>query len=275
MNGHRGYYDDGWEIVTRHDPLTPFGEHEWELYDLTTDRTETRNLAAEHPERVAAMAAGWERLARENQVYPLDEGSRLRYVQRPPYEQPLQTPVRIVAGTHTLERFRSLQLIQWRNFDIDVDLRFSTGDRGVLVSHGDQGGGYLLHVDPGGKLVFTHNGYGKMTELRCGPVPDGTTSIRVAVTAPGGWRWNVEVFVDGTSVGSVDGLLLLGAMAPFQGIDVGIDRRSPVSWDLAAEHGAFPWTGDLRAVTYTPGAFAPDAGVNFVDLLREIGLRYE
>jgi len=275
MNGHRGYYDGGWEIVTRHEPLTPFGDHEWELYDLVRDRTETTDLAAQHPELVAELAAGWEAAARRNQVYPLDEGSRLRYVDRPPYEAPLQEPVRIVAGTHTLERFRSLQLIQWRDVDIDVDLRYATGDRGVLVSHGDQGGGYLLHVEPGGELVFTHNGYGKETELACGPVPDGTTGIRVAITAPGGWRWHVEVLVDGRSVGRVEDLLLLGAMAPFQGIDVGIDRRSPVSWDLHERHGCFPWTGDLRAVTYTPGNLAPDAGSNFVDLLREIGMRYE
>ena len=31
----------------------------------------------------------------------------------------------------------------------------------------------------------------------------------------------------------------------------------------------------LDAVTYTPGDRAPDAGTNFTDLLREIGLKYE
>src|SRR5690606_14338311 len=35
MNGHRGYYRDGWEAVTRHVPLTPFEGERWELYDLT------------------------------------------------------------------------------------------------------------------------------------------------------------------------------------------------------------------------------------------------
>lgn len=275
IQGHRGLYDGEWEIVTRHEPLTPFGDHEWELYHLATDRTETRDLAPDQPERVAAMAATWEDAAQQNQVYPLDEGSRLRYVDRPPYEEPLQEPVRILAGTHTLERFRSLQLIQWRSFVVDVDLDYRTGDQGVLVSHGDQGGGYLLHVDPDGELVFTHNGYGKMAELRCGPIPDGTSAIRIEVTAPGGWLWHVEVFVGGCSVGRLEELLLLGAMAPFQGIDVGIDRRSPVSWDLYERHGNFPWTGDLRAVTYTPGELAPDAGPNFIELLREIGMRYE
>ena len=68
---------------------------------------------------------------------------------------------------------------------------------------------------------------------------------------------------------------MLGAMAPFEGIDVGIDRRSPVSWALAERKGTFPFTGGLPAVTYTPGEPAPDAGSRFIDLLREIGMRYE
>lgn len=43
----------------------------WELYNLAEDRCETRDLAEEHPERVRAMAAAWERWARRVQViYP-------------------------------------------------------------------------------------------------------------------------------------------------------------------------------------------------------------
>lgn len=37
----------------------------WELYNLDEDRTELHDLAAEHPERVAAMAAEWFRMAAE------------------------------------------------------------------------------------------------------------------------------------------------------------------------------------------------------------------
>lgn len=77
------------------------------------------------------------------------------------------------------------------------------------------------------------------------------------------------------SVGRLDDVVMLGAMAPFEGINVGIDRRSPVSWALAERHGTFAYTGLLRAVTYTPGEAAPDAGSRFVDLLREVGMRYE
>ena len=281
MAGHRGLYDGDWEVVTRHQPLTEFGDHEWELYNLADDRTETTNLAADHPEKVAELSAEWEHQARENQVYPLDEGSRLRYVIRPPYEEPLTRPVRIAAGTHTLERYRSQQLIQWRSFDVDVDLGpdgYRPGDAGVLVSHGDQGGGYVLFVDAvedGGELVFVHNGYGVMSELRCGPVPAGATAIRLAVAAPGGWQWNVTVSINSATAGQLDDLVMLGAMAPFEGINVGIDRRSPVSWALHERHGTFAWSGSLRSVSYSPGPSAPDAGSNFIDLLREIGMRYE
>lgn len=52
--GHRALRIGDWKIVAaRGDP--------WELYDLRTDRSETRNLATRHPERVGAMAAEWQR----------------------------------------------------------------------------------------------------------------------------------------------------------------------------------------------------------------------
>lgn len=145
---------------------------------------------------------------------------------------------------------------------MDVELEHRHGDRGVLVAHGDQGGGYVLYVDDDAdaELVFAHNGYGPTTELGGGPVPEGIRRIRLSVTAPGQWSWDVAISVDGEPRASCEGLVMLGAMAPFEGINVGIDRRSPVSWALHERHGTFAYTGDLHAVTYTPGEPAPDAG---------------
>jgi arylsulfatase len=275
MAGHRGFYRDGWEAVTRHQPLTPFGDHEWELYDLRSDPTELRDLATEQPDRVAELAAGWEAAARANQVYPLDEGSRLRYVLRPPYEEPFAAPVRLLRRTHTLERYRSQLLIQWRAFTVDVELAFRSGDVGALFAHGDQGGGYALYVDPGDQLVFVHNGYGAETEVPCGRVPDGASSVRLDVAVPGGWTWDVTVSVDGETRATAAGLVMLGAMAPFCGMDFGIDRRSPVSWERYLARGANRFTGELVAATVTPGERAPDAGTHFVELLREMGRKFE
>ena len=211
--------------------------------------------------------------AQANQVFPLTRG---RGAVRDPVRRTRTVPPRSAcSGDPHLERYRSQLLIQWRSFAVDVELSFRSGDRGTLIAHGDQGGGYALSVDDGDELVFVHNGFGTMTELAAGRLADGAGHVRLDVTAPGGWTWDVAVSVDGDQRATATGLVMLGAMAPLCGIDVGIDRRSPVSWERWEQDGPHPFPGDLTAATWTPGASAPDAGDRFVDLLREIGLRYE
>nr|BFE88692.1 hypothetical protein GCM10020093_112930 [Planobispora longispora] len=64
-----------------------------------------------------------------------------------------------------------------------------------------------------------------MHELRAGAAPERTA--RVEVGAPGGWAWDVAVLADGRERASATGLPMLAAMSPFEGVDIGIDRRSP------------------------------------------------
>lgn len=271
MVGHRGYYRDGWHAVTRHRPLSRFGDHEWELYDLTTDPTECDDLAATHPDTVAELAAAWEAAARAGQVYPLDEGSGTKFLVRPDRSAVYGLPVTILPGTPTLERWRSQQLVA--NRSVDVEAVVTAPGEGVLVSHGDQGGGYLLHVTDG-RLTFAHNdGRGRLRVLDGGPFATGTATARFV--APGGNVWDVALLVDGVETGRVAGLPMLYPMAPFEGIDVGLCRRSPVDWELAGRHGVHAFTGALRHVRYTPGALAPDAPQSLLPVLREMGLRFE
>jgi arylsulfatase len=42
----------------------------WQLYDLATDRSETKDLAAEHPDEVRRLDSLWWGWARSHQVYP-------------------------------------------------------------------------------------------------------------------------------------------------------------------------------------------------------------
>lgn len=64
-------------------------------------------------------------------------------------------------------------------------------------------------------------------------------------------------------------------MAPFQGISVGVDRKSPVSWPLYERHRSFRYSGGLRAVTYLPGAPAPYDPETVVQALREAAAAFE
>jgi arylsulfatase len=275
IHGHRGYYEDGWEIVTLHQPRTPFDDDEWELYDLRADPVELDDRSAAEPERRARMADAWELAAWRNQIYPMDEGSMIKYVLRPERSAIYGEPVTITAGTPTLERWRSVQLIWFRGVTISVDFDFRAGDQGVLVAHGDQGSGYVLYVLDD-ELWFAHNdGRGRMRVASAGRLADGTSQLAARLTATGKGVWQIALDVEGEQRAELADVPLLYGIAPFEGIDVGIDRRSPVSWELYERFGPFPYTGALRSVTYEPGESAPDAPVNLMDVLRKIGQRFE
>ena len=251
--GHRGLYRDGWELVTLHQPLTPFTETEWELYHLDTDPTELRNLAADEPERVAEMAVRWEELAWENRIYPLDEGSSYKYLVRPERSSVYGEAVTIRRGTPTLERWRSVQLIWFRTITIRVDLHHRSADQGMLVAHGDQGSGYALYVLDG-ELRFVHNnGRGGMLDLSGGPMANGVREVVAELRATGQRQWELTLSVDGEERAKRPDVPMLFGIAPFEGIDVGIDRRSPVSWPIYERFGPFPYTGRIDSVMYTPG----------------------
>jgi len=57
-SGHAAVRDGDWKLVR----YKKSGA--WELYDLSSDRTETKDLAAGHPERVAEMAKAWQTWAK-------------------------------------------------------------------------------------------------------------------------------------------------------------------------------------------------------------------
>ena len=56
-----------WKLVwSKNEPR----EINWELYDLASDRCETKDLAAQYPERVHAMAQAWQDWAKRVKVHP-------------------------------------------------------------------------------------------------------------------------------------------------------------------------------------------------------------
>jgi arylsulfatase A-like enzyme len=279
MVGHRGYYRDGMEIVSLHLPLTEFGDHEFELYDLRRDPTETTDLAAEQPEVVAELARAWEQAAWDNQVFPLDEGSGYKFLHRPPWvEDAFDGPVTIRPGTPTLERWRSQRLVQIRSFDVEIRCSFAPRDEGILVAHGDQGGGYLVWIEDGAVHIGHNDGRGRFSSTPAYALTPVEHHVLTAhFHAPGGNVWDASLSIDGHHVEGVaaSGWSVLFPMAPFEGIDVGCDRRSPVCWRLYERHGSYPYTGTIESVTYRPGEPAPDAPIRLLDTLREMGARYE
>jgi arylsulfatase len=163
----------------------------------------------------------------------------------------------------------------FRALRVTASVGFTPGDQGYLFAHGDQGSGYGMYIRDD-ELVFVHNdGRGRMRRESGGMVPAGARHITADFAAPGKNVWDIRLLIDGVARTTVDAVPMLYGMAPFEGIDVGIDRRSPVDWQIYEELGPFPYTGTLHSVRIEPGEPAPDSPQSMIDLIREMGARFE
>jgi arylsulfatase A-like enzyme len=269
--GNRGFYRDGWKLLTRHPVGTPYSDQEWQLFDVRSDPTEIDNVAAEFPDKVRELAATWDAAAWANAVFPLPDASPTR---RRPEEAELEQPLRLLPGTPTLERFRSSKLTALRSFDVTIELSHAAVDEGVLVAHGDQGGGYSVYVEDG-HIHLAYNEYGDLKELDGGLLAPGQRLVRLSAEALPDFRWRLTLSVDSAHIGRLDSVAMLLGLSPFEGINVGIDRRSPVHWEVYQRHGAFPYSGLLHAVTYVPGPRAAYLGPLVARATRESTRVYE
>jgi len=252
FGGNRGFYRDGWKVVTNHAPGTPFDDGEWELYDVRTDPNELHNLADDKPGLLKELAEAWEEAAWHNTVFPL--GASMLPGRRPAEEE-LTRPVRILPGTPKLERYRSSRLTSLRSFTVEIAVDHSEGDAGILVAHGDQGGGYSVYIEDG-RLHLAYNEYGRMRHIDGGALAAGPRRIELHVDWKPEFHVDIRLVVDGTEVGALPDAWMLVGMAPFSGIDVGLNRGGPVHWELHERHRSFPYSGTLHHATWTPGEVA-------------------
>lgn len=127
----------------------------WELYNMAADRTETRNLAAEHPDKVRELAQAWSAWADRVGVYPKNgAGVAPRPEPDPPH-------------------------VQGQAFTVAVIVK-AERPRGVVLSHGGNTFGYALRFDKG-TPVFEYRNRGKLARLAAHDPVSGTVTVAVHV----------------------------------------------------------------------------------------------
>ncbi|MBU6516039.1 MAG: arylsulfatase [Acidobacteriota bacterium] len=168
MFGSRAIYHRGWKAVTFHpvgplyddqDPNASFDDDVWELYRVSEDIAETRDLAREYPDVLSSLIDLWWAQAEANQVLPLD--NRVLWAlthPKPDRRRPRERFRYFPGGAQVPEsvavnvRNRSHALI----VRVEVD---EGGCDGVLLALGSALGGWSLHV-LNGRLRYVHNLYG-------------------------------------------------------------------------------------------------------------------
>jgi arylsulfatase A-like enzyme len=246
MFGNRGIVADGWKAVAFHARGTPFDDDQWELFDLNTDFNEMHDLAREHPERLKELVALWWSEAERHQVLPLDDRFAERFA---------ENAARHTGARHRYVFWRGMGHLpsdvapdlRSRSYQLDADLEpLMDNAHGVLIAHGDATSGYSLYLDEQRHLVHDLNIGGAHQIVRSPePVPVGTTVLGFHMQRDDKGRGLGRLYVDGACVESMRTDNTFTLMVSWSGLDIGLDRGSPVS------HYAAPFTfnGTLRKVT--------------------------
>ena len=244
MFGHRGIWHEGWKAVAFHPVGKPFEDDQWELYHLEKDFNEIKDLASVHPEKLEALKALWWRQAEANQVLPLDDRFGPRFAENGRRFHGQRTHVVMHAGMGHLPNDVAPD-VRSRNYLIEAHARIDTlHAQGVLVAHGDATSGYSLYIKDG-RLVHDMNIGGvhhlitadrpielghHVFALRVDLAPWIRISLPVmgTVALPSGRV--ATLLIDGEPVGRMDTKMVgFNSMVSFSGLDIGLDRGSPVS----------------------------------------------
>jgi arylsulfatase A-like enzyme len=150
MFSTRGLWEDGWKGASLHAPFTGkghFDQDQWELYHVDVNRSESKDLAKEYPDKLNHLINAWYEEANKNMVFPLDDRTALELLN---VERPSDEPSReryiyypdtapVPEGVAVNIRGRSYKILA--NVDI-TDPNAS----GVIFAHGSRFGGHSLFM---------------------------------------------------------------------------------------------------------------------------------
>jgi arylsulfatase A-like enzyme len=251
-----GLYHDGWLVSTRpvgtpwdatRAPRVALDKRTWELYDLRTDFSQTRDLARANPKQLATLQEMFWAEATSNNILPI----------HPPSEGSENKPT-LTAGRTTFTYSpgianvpeSSAPPIMRRRFSITADVVIpESGANGVLVTQGGRFGGYGFYVHDG-RAVFHYNAidprhYAIRTSETLTPGAHQLVAEFVPDNAEPGAGGRVTLSIDGRTAtsGRVE-KTLTAWLSHTEGFDVGEDHGTAVSADYSVEHSRF--TGVLQ-----------------------------
>lgn len=266
MLGHRGIYHEGWYAATT-PPISPWSPvlgvtlpdvvtgYNWELYDLSKDYSQSRDVAAEHPEKLEELKRMFTEQAWKYNVFPLDNRAFVRMTTPRPSATAGRSNFVYSGVTPGIPTANAPSVLN-RSFSIEAKVVIPQGGaEGMIVTHGGEANGYALYV-AGGKPVFTYNLLAMERSRWEGPaLSPGSHLISFNFTyeGPGPGK-------GGTGVLKVDGVeaqaLKIQRTIPFvltfeETFDVGIDTRSGVNDDDYKL--PFRFTGELQRLTFKVG----------------------
>jgi len=184
MCGTRALWENGWKAVTMHGAITGkghFDQDEWQLFHTDVDRSESKNLAEEYPEKLEAMIKAWFNEADKNLVFPLIDMTPLEALStvRPTGETPRERYMYFPFNAPVPQGVAVS--IVGRSFKILANIEIIDPDcSGVIIAQGSRFGGHTLFIKDR-KLYYIYNFLGIKPEqvLVSGPLKPGKYTVGV------------------------------------------------------------------------------------------------
>lgn len=249
MLGNRGIWADGWKAVADHvaTPSFSFADDKWELYHTDEDFSETEDLAEQYPEKLQELIELWYYEAGKNNVLPLLE-SHLKKVEGYNSKKILRfRPRRPVLHRTIFPEITGVGDLALRgSFEIKVEAGYKKGDEGVLLSMGDNLGGYALYIQDG--LYKFHYNYLSWkhfsAEISMDSIADGDHVFALRFTETGKNEGIAQLIIDNEIMASV--ALAADALftVHFGGLRLGHFSHVSVTGDMK-EKGLFPYTNHV------------------------------
>lgn len=280
MLGTRGIWHDGWFAGTVH-PASPagwshFDDDRWELFHIDADRSQCRDLAAEHPKKLEELKALWFSEAGKYNGLPLADLNMLETFTRfrpnlitgltTATYYPHTAPVGL--GAMIEPRGQSFSVLA----EVTVD---DAGAQGVVFKQGAGHGGHVLYVKDG-RLHYVYNFMGEeeQTVSAPDPIPSGKHILGVRYDRTGVVEGThtpvgtVSLYIDDAVVATLDGVRTHPVTFGLAGASVQIGRNG--GQPVCAAYGApFPFTGGAIAKVVLDVSGTP-----YIDRERELAIAF-
>lgn len=255
MMGNQGIYHDGWLAGTT--PLnTPWSratpgklptDYNWELYDLRRDYSQSHDLAAEQPAKLAEMRALFQKEAARNQVFPLDDRMNLARFQASAQLLPQRNRYTYWGGDLTIPASSTAPILD-RSFRVTGDVNIAAaGSTGPLLALGGKFAGwsfYLKDGKPTALIAISQMDGDQYRVTADSPLPQGPAKIGFDFAYDGGLNGGGEMVItaDGKEIGRGRIPCTISKLVELTDtLDIGYDADTPVTTDYP-EGSHFPGT---------------------------------
>jgi hypothetical protein len=235
MLGTRGIWQDGWKASALHAPTSDHGhfdQDKWELFHVDEDRSESKNLADQNPDKLKELIDLWNKEAKDNFVLPLDDRTPMKILADPrPEFEPARDRYVYFPDTAGVPEGVAVN-IRGRSYKIVANVDISNDAQGVIFAHGSRFGGHVLFIKDG-KLHYVYNFLGIKPEqdFVSGPLTPGKHSLGMEFTRESAGKY-------GESLGTAT---------------LYIDDKAETKGPMRAQIGQFSLSGDRLCVGYDSG----------------------